>query len=223
MGAGLRAETKTLDRIVAIAAMTAGIGFAVTNKVLAANVATLTIGAHDLQIGDKVLVRGVDGTFDGVELSLTAVTPTTISYALVAGNVGSTAVTIPAGVSKRASIGYKRWSDADNFEAEIRALSSLSQGYFWAAIDEDKSRGLNEMKSLSFVGELVIYCPRELSNDLNTAWEFALGIRDAIERAENFQIGEFRAQVGVKLRDLGKTNNGQVAIFDFHGIDVPHA
>lgn len=221
MATGQRAETKTLDRFVAIAAATSGIGYAVSNKALTTNVATLTIGAHTLLIGDKVLIRGVDSIFDGVDVTLTGVTGTTISYALVHADVVSVAVTVVAGVSKRASIGYRRYSDAENFEAQIRLLTA-AQGYFWAAIEEAKSAGLNDMKHLNFMGELVLNVPR-VTNDLSAAWEIALGIRDALEHAENFQVGEFRGQISVKLREVGGVNRGGICVFDFRGIDIPYA
>lgn len=68
----------------------------VTNKSLAANVASLRLGgtATGLVIGEQVSVAGVDATFDGVH-TLTAVsltgTETLIQYSKVAANVGSVA------------------------------------------------------------------------------------------------------------------------------------
>ena len=57
----------------------------VTNKALTANVATLTIGVHSLVVGNTVIVEDVDADiFDG-QFTLTAVTGTTISYAVTHG------------------------------------------------------------------------------------------------------------------------------------------
>jgi hypothetical protein len=64
----------------------------VTNKALTANVATLTIGAHTLLVGQTVVVAGVDATFNG-SFVVTAVTGTTVSYAKTAANVAPTATT----------------------------------------------------------------------------------------------------------------------------------
>jgi hypothetical protein len=64
----------------------------VTNKALTSNVATLTVGATDFIVGDTAVVAGVDATFNGTFV-LTAVTSTTISYAVTAANVSSTAAT----------------------------------------------------------------------------------------------------------------------------------
>jgi hypothetical protein len=64
-------------------------GYVVTNKALTSNVATLTTAtAHPFAIGDVVLVAGVDSTFNG-SVKITAVTATTISYAVTAANVAS--------------------------------------------------------------------------------------------------------------------------------------
>lgn len=69
-----------------------GTSYTVTNKALTTNVATLTIGAHTLLVGDSVTVALVaaDATFDGTQ-TVTAVTGTTISYAKTAANVASVA------------------------------------------------------------------------------------------------------------------------------------
>lgn len=68
----------------------------VTNKALASNVATLTIGTHAYTVGQKVAVSGVDATFDGTWV-VTAVTGTTISYAVTHADVASTAAAGTAG------------------------------------------------------------------------------------------------------------------------------
>jgi len=70
-----------------------GTPIAVTNKALTSNIATLTTASpHGLTVGKNVRVQGVDGTFNGWA-TVTAVTSTTFSYARVAANVASTAVT----------------------------------------------------------------------------------------------------------------------------------
>jgi len=62
----------------------------VTNKALTSNVATLTIGTHQVAVGQTITVTGVDATFNGTFV-VTAVSGTTVSYAKVASNVTSTA------------------------------------------------------------------------------------------------------------------------------------
>lgn len=64
--------------------------YTVTNKALASNVATLTIGTHNLQVGHSITVTGVDATFNGT-FTVTARTSTTVSYAKTASNVAFTA------------------------------------------------------------------------------------------------------------------------------------
>ena len=67
--------------------------FAVNNKALTSNVATLTTSdAHGFAVGDVVGVSGVDSTFDG-EFTVVAIpTTTTFTYAKTASNVTSAAV-----------------------------------------------------------------------------------------------------------------------------------
>ena len=61
-----------------------GCGFTVSDATWAAKVATLTIGAHGLVVGQKVEVREIIPAGYNVTAMLTAVTATTISFALAA-------------------------------------------------------------------------------------------------------------------------------------------
>lgn len=67
--------------------------FAVTNKALTSNVATLTAPGHNIVAGDTISVAGVDATFNTTGVKVTTVTSTTVSYAKTAANVASTPVT----------------------------------------------------------------------------------------------------------------------------------
>jgi hypothetical protein len=64
----------------------------INNKVLLNNVATLTTTAtHNLQVGETVLVSGVNAPFDGTFV-VTAVAPTTFNYSVISTNVPTAAV-----------------------------------------------------------------------------------------------------------------------------------
>ncbi|NDB61410.1 hypothetical protein EB001_23670, partial [bacterium] len=64
-----------------------------TNKALTSNVATLTTSAaHGLAVDDVVWIEGVDSTFNGKYTVTSVPTTTTFTYAKVASNVSSTAV-----------------------------------------------------------------------------------------------------------------------------------
>jgi hypothetical protein len=69
----------------------------ITNKALTSNVATLTTSAaHGLTVGMTIVISDVDATFNGSYRVTTVPTTTTFTYAKVASNVTSTAVS-PAG------------------------------------------------------------------------------------------------------------------------------
>ena len=73
----------------------------VSNKILTSNVATLTTSAaHGLFTGDSVVVSSVDATFNGTYTITTVGSNTTFSYAKVASNVASAAVS-PVGSAVR--------------------------------------------------------------------------------------------------------------------------
>jgi len=65
----------------------------ISNKALTTNVATLTTTAvHGLSIGMEIVITGVDATFNGTYRITGVPTTTTFTYAKVAANVASTAV-----------------------------------------------------------------------------------------------------------------------------------
>jgi hypothetical protein len=76
----------------------------ITNKALTTNVATLTTSvAHGLSVGMTITITGVDATFNGTYRITTVPTTTTFTYAKVASNVTSTAVS-PVGTGVTDSV-----------------------------------------------------------------------------------------------------------------------
>lgn len=66
----------------------------ISNKALTSNIATLTTGtAHGFTVGDKIVVSGVDTTFNGTFAVASVPSSTTFTYPLTAANVTSAAVT----------------------------------------------------------------------------------------------------------------------------------
>ncbi len=65
--------------------------YAVTNKALTSNVATLTTAAHGYKVGDVVTVKGVGDPFDGTHTITVIGSTTTFAYAKTATNVTSVA------------------------------------------------------------------------------------------------------------------------------------
>jgi hypothetical protein len=101
----------------------------VSNKALTSNVATLTTtAAHTFDVGDVVVVTGVDATFNGTQV-VNAVTSTTFSYALTAANVSSTAVS-PTGTATKTR--ERRWRgmvrDASDGVTKLFSGSTVKPG-----------------------------------------------------------------------------------------------
>jgi hypothetical protein len=85
----------------------------VNNKALTSNIATLTTGAaHGYEVGQSVVISGVDSTFNGTYTITAVPTTTTFRYAKVATDVVSTAVS-PVGSAVRQR-GYLAVSDFDS-------------------------------------------------------------------------------------------------------------
>lgn len=81
------------DRALIVDLTKPGRSFNVSLRERTSNVATLTIGAHDLMVGDRVNIAGVEATFNATNRIVTAFTDTTVSYANTGTDVGSTAST----------------------------------------------------------------------------------------------------------------------------------
>jgi hypothetical protein len=97
-GSGNNADTQDLGLIGEYSAAVTVSTATVNNKALGSNLATLTTAAaHNLLVGDRVTIAGVDATFNGT-YTITSVTSTTFSYDKTASNVSSTAVS-PTGTA----------------------------------------------------------------------------------------------------------------------------
>lgn len=95
--------TGIVQATVAVPGCAVVLGNKVTLKSLTSNVATLTTAApHGYAVSDSLVVAGVDATFNGT-VTITAVTSTTISYAVTHADVVQAAATGTAQVATKLS------------------------------------------------------------------------------------------------------------------------
>ena len=218
MGIATKMATLTLVRVASIIGKQTGIGFAVDNKALTSNVATLTTStAHGLAAADVVEVRGVDSTFDGRRTVVSTPTSTTFTYACVASNVSSAAVSPTGCVSKRLSIGHRRWGDTENFEASVAALAAETQGHFRLALKSVGTMAMDAMPA-RIIGSLHVFVGKDTNSDLINAWELAITIAQALTTESNYDIttGEmWPKEVTYSFHKLEVLENKGIAIFDF--------
>jgi hypothetical protein len=78
----------------------------INNKVATTTLATLQTGeattvAHGLSVGQTVTIAGVDAALNGTKV-ITAVTPTTFSFAYTGTAISTTAITVPYGTATAA-------------------------------------------------------------------------------------------------------------------------
>jgi len=98
----------------------------ITNKSLTTNVALITTSSnHNFATGWTVLISGVDDVFDGTFTITSVPTSTTFTYALISGDVSSTAVD-PAGVATVPAPAYVRYQPTDTI---IDSLSTRTTFY----------------------------------------------------------------------------------------------
>lgn len=91
VGAGIAATASIAISGTSATATLNTASYAVTNKALTSNVATLTTAAHGYKVGDIVTVVGVGHQFNGTFAITVVGSTTTFSYASVASNVSSVA------------------------------------------------------------------------------------------------------------------------------------
>ena len=111
--------------------------------------------------------------------------------------------------------GYSRYSDADNWEQSVTALSAETEGRFRFALDtidyvpQDVSHG-------HFYAELAIYVPKDVSSDMTTAWALALKVQEALGLQSNFQqLGMFPGRILMSLDRIDVIESGGIAYFIF--------
>jgi hypothetical protein len=100
VGNANNADTLDLGLVGEYAITVSAITANVNNKALTSNVATLTTAsAHNYLVGDWVVITNVDSTFNGTYQITSVPLTTTFTYAKIASNVSSTAVSPVGGAS----------------------------------------------------------------------------------------------------------------------------
>lgn len=169
----------------------------VTNKALTTNVATLTVGTHVFQVGDSVVVTGVDATFNGT-YTLTVVTATTISYAKTATDVPSASATgsvVRAGTNNISRAPYAF------FYSEVQPDSFREQAILFAGSGESQILGMHVLDDYL----ITIASPATESDGLR----LFKGVLDylSLQSGESvLRINVLRGGVGPK-RDLTTSGN----------------
>ena len=98
--------------------------YAVTNKALTSNVATLTTAAHGYKVGDIVTVVGVGNQFDGTHTITVVGSTTTFAYAKTNANVSYVASSGGTAVSKSTV----QFAAGDLVSLDVSAVGSSTAG-----------------------------------------------------------------------------------------------
>jgi len=95
-----------------------------------------------------------------------------------------------SGFTGRVNGGYTRWTDAQNLQTLVVALTSYTQGYAWFALTGLHSRGKLRDKIVVIEGEILIPCPLNTTSDENSLWELVDSAVTAIEDQTAYGNGE---------------------------------
>ena len=161
----------------------------VSNKALTSNVATLTTSAaHGFCSGMEVVVSGVDATFNGTYTITSVPTATTFTYAKVAANVASTAVS-PVGTATSDVIHFVDYNTG--VDSPVFAMCDDGTTAYWVTNAINTDNKLHVYKKLLNVGGSTSPTNMFKQNSIvvtNAAMEY---VKDRIVMAANDKIYEF--------------------------------
>ena len=124
VGSGIAARTSIAAAGTSATGTLNTASYAVTNKALTSNVATLTTAAHGYKVGDIVTVSGVGNQFDGTHTITAVASTTTFAYAKTASNVTSVASSGGTAVSKSTV----KFAAGDLVSLDVSAVGSGTAG-----------------------------------------------------------------------------------------------
>jgi hypothetical protein len=99
--------------------------------------------------------------------------------------IGVVAAAITA-LTDRVYQGKKRFSEAENLEENIRALTAETQGYFGFWMGPRREGKVTERGTVTVLGLLVLNLPKDSTSDCNSAYEVAETLLRALKLQSNF-------------------------------------
>jgi hypothetical protein len=165
--------------------ITPRITVSITNKALTSDVATLTTSAaHGLSVGMQINISGVDATFNGEFKITTVPTTTTFTYAKVASNVASTAVS-PAGT------GYSEVTHFIDYisgtDAPVYAICDDGITAYWITNSATKKEVYKKaLTGVAGAGDVLMF--DEIGTISNAAMEY---VKDRIILCADNKVYEF--------------------------------
>lgn len=127
---------------------------------------------------------------------------------------------IAAGVSgigaARVHQGYRRFAEAENFDAQVAALAPETEGIFAFWFLRGGHAADASDAQFDVAGELVFRLPKDASSDGNAAIELAERLKDELLDGGNYQEGEGAPQaVRYAFAGLETVRAAGVGVFSF--------
>ena len=182
-------------------------GQTVTAATWLSNVATLTIGAHSLIVGNKVVVYGINPAGYNGLATITAITATTISYAL---GVNPGAYVSGGAVTAQCQLGMLELAPASTFFSNLALSVSATTGP--AAIvlpaTNDNFSGQREHYDLMF--QVLLYQGKATnqSNDFVAMENTWTAVRDALLLQANWTGVSLPPPDGFNIRTPNSRTDG---------------
>jgi hypothetical protein len=127
--------------------------------------------------------------------------------------IAAVAAAYGGGITVTVSKGYKVYTNAENLEQLVGALTAETKGYFnlWLA---KAGTAENELRDFEIHAELLVAVPKDVSTDLNAAWDFVIDFAETLANESNYDPSLLQFRPKDIEYSLHNIRNG-IAIFDF--------
>ena len=144
------------------------------------------------------------------------------TYTQTLDKVLALAASVPGIGTNRARQGFIRFSDTESLENAIAKLAPYTEGYFFAELGKVEKRYL-DAPTFTIRASLHIYAPKDLSGDLDAAWDFAASVANNFYNPQNFIDADrtlaLPRSIRWSLHALDTIRGPGIAVFDFGRFD----
>lgn len=125
----------------------------------------------------------------------------------------------PGNAATNIQQGYRRFGDTENWQKSVAALTPKTTAY-WASWIKQVQVAENEVYPALIIGELAMALDKDVSDDLNAYWDFAINFAAALSADANYPAGTGKPnRIWFSEGPLLQLKQSRIFIFDFgaHG------
>ena len=127
----------------------------------------------------------------------------------------ATAAGAVSGLTSKVFQGKKRFTDAQNFEALVKALTGQTQGYLaiWFKSWEPGRQDMAQPGTMHVGGNLFIKLDKDTTSDCNSMYDFIVEILTAIMISSNYR-GWAVTPIGLNIEETSDEFEDGIAVYE---------